>query len=78
MKLKDRVTIVTGAARGIGKAITFAFVREGAKVVLVDLDKEGLTNLKIEIEKRKGEVISILCNISKSIEVSLPHQKGLR
>ncbi len=69
MKLKDRVTIVTGAARGIGKAITFAFVREGAKVVLVDLDKEGLTNLKIEIEKRKGEVITILCNISKSIEV---------
>jgi 3-oxoacyl-[acyl-carrier protein] reductase len=69
MKLKDRVTIITGAARGIGKAITFAFVREGAKVVLVDLDKEGLTNLKIEIEKRKGEVISILCNISKSSEV---------
>jgi 3-oxoacyl-[acyl-carrier protein] reductase len=69
MKFKDRVTIITGGARGIGKAIALTFAREGAKVVLVDLDKEGLTNLKIEIEKRKGEVITILCNISKSIEV---------
>ena len=64
MKFRDRVTIITGGARGIGKAIALTFAREGAKVVLVDLDKEGLTNLKIEIEKRKGEVITILCNIS--------------
>ena len=49
MKFKDRVTIITGGARGIGKAIALTFAREGAKVVLVDLDKEGLTNLKIEI-----------------------------
>jgi NAD(P)-dependent dehydrogenase (short-subunit alcohol dehydrogenase family) len=40
MKLKDRVAIITGGARGIGKAIGSAFVREGAKVCLVDVERD--------------------------------------
>jgi 3-oxoacyl-[acyl-carrier protein] reductase len=67
VKLKDKGAIVTGAARGIGKAIALAFVREGAKVALVDVDKEKLEVLKNEIEKEK--VIAILCDITKSLEV---------
>jgi 3-oxoacyl-[acyl-carrier protein] reductase len=69
MKLKDRVAIVTGAARGIGRAIALTFVREGAKVALVDVDKEKLGILKNEIEKKKGNVITIPCDITKSSEV---------
>jgi 3-oxoacyl-[acyl-carrier protein] reductase len=69
VKLKDRVAIVTGGARGIGTAIALAFIREGAKVVLVDVDKEKLEALKHEIEKEKGKVIAIPCDITKSVEV---------
>ena len=69
MKLKDRVAIITGAARGIGKAIALTFVREGAKVALVDIDQKQLEALRNEIEKRKGESISISCDITKSSEV---------
>ena len=69
MRLKDRVAIVTGAARGIGKAITLTFVREGAKVVLVDVDKERLETLKNEIEKNRKEVMTLSCDITKSPEV---------
>jgi 3-hydroxybutyrate dehydrogenase len=39
MRLKDRVAIVTGAASGIGKEIAATFAREGAKVVIADLNK---------------------------------------
>ena len=71
MKLKDRVAIVTGGARGIGKAIALAFVGEGAKVALVDVDKEKLEILKNEIEKKKGKVITISRDITKSSEVTV-------
>jgi 3-oxoacyl-[acyl-carrier protein] reductase len=69
MKLKDRVAIITGAARGIGKAIALTFVREGAKIVLVDVDKERLETLKNEIEKNRREVMTLSCDITKSPEV---------
>ena len=40
MRLKDRVAIVTGAAQGIGKSIATAYVNEGARVVIGDINAE--------------------------------------
>jgi 3-oxoacyl-[acyl-carrier protein] reductase len=69
MKLKDRVTIVTGGAKGIGKAIALTFVREGAKVVLVDIDRLKLETVKDEIKRGKGEAVAISCDITKNVDV---------
>lgn len=44
-RLQDKTALVTGAASGIGRAITEAFVAEGATVAGVDIDEVGLTNL---------------------------------
>ena len=41
MQLKDKVSVITGAARGIGKAIAERYVKEGAKVVIADLNEEA-------------------------------------
>ena len=41
MALKDKVAVITGAARGIGKAIAERYVKEGAKVVVADLNEEA-------------------------------------
>jgi 3-oxoacyl-[acyl-carrier protein] reductase len=70
MKLKNRVAIVTGAARGIGKAIALAFIREGAKVAIIDSDEERLEILKKEINKENKEAMTIFCDITKSSEVN--------
>jgi 3-oxoacyl-[acyl-carrier protein] reductase len=69
VKLKDRVAIVTGAARGIGKAITLTFLREGGKLAIIDSDRERLEILKKEFEKENKEVIVIPCDITKSSDV---------
>ncbi|MBS3921219.1 MAG: SDR family oxidoreductase [Deltaproteobacteria bacterium] len=71
MKLKGRVSIVTGGARGIGKAIVLTLFREGARVAIVDFDQEGAIALKNEIVKNGGEAIAIPCDISKNAEVKI-------
>ena len=69
MKLKDRAAIITGGARGIGKAIGSAFVREGAKVCLVDVDQGVLETTKNEIRKNGEEILALTCDITKSADV---------
>jgi 3-oxoacyl-[acyl-carrier protein] reductase len=69
VKLKDRAAIVTGAARGIGKAVSLAFVREGAKVALADVEKAGLEALEEEIQAEGGQAIAVTCDVSSSSEV---------
>lgn len=59
--LKDKVAIITGAASGMGKAQAYLFAKEGAKVVLVDINEESLK----EIEQKIGEnALAIKADIS--------------
>ncbi|MDN4592488.1 SDR family NAD(P)-dependent oxidoreductase, partial [Polycladomyces subterraneus] len=51
MRLKDRVAFITGAGRGIGKAIARRFAQEGAKVCLTDIDEAGVHASAEELEK---------------------------
>ena len=48
--LKGRVVIITGSASGIGKAVTYAYANEGAKLALADINIDGLNELKKELK----------------------------
>jgi 3-oxoacyl-[acyl-carrier protein] reductase len=78
MRLKDRVAVVTGAARGIGRAVAWIFAGEGAKIVLVDLEKAGIEALQEEVRKRGGEALAVPCDVSKASEVKEMIEKVLR
>jgi 3-hydroxybutyrate dehydrogenase len=49
MRLQDKVAIVTGAASGIGKEIALVFAREGAKIVIADLNQKGADAVAAEL-----------------------------
>jgi 3-oxoacyl-[acyl-carrier protein] reductase len=63
------VAVITGAARGIGRAIALAFVGKGAKVALVDIDAEALERVREEIGERGGQALSLPCDVSQSSAV---------
>jgi dehydrogenase/reductase SDR family protein 4 len=64
--LQDKVAIVTGASRGIGKAIAEAFVREGATVVISGRRQETLDQVAREIGPRAKPVV---CHVGKADHV---------
>ena len=64
MRLKDRVIIVTGSARGLGKVYAKALAKEGAKVVLADILGDQVKDTASEIEKMGGEVVAIKTDVS--------------
>ncbi len=64
MKLDRRVAIITGAAAGIGEAAARLFAKEGARLVLVDLEAETLAKLVEELETTEAVVLDITGDVS--------------
>ncbi len=63
MKLKDKTAIVTGSASGIGKEIALTFAREGAKVVIADLNKSAADATAAEIRAAGGQAIGVAMDV---------------
>ena len=67
--LRGKVAIITGAAKGMGKADSIKLANAGAKVVLCDIDVAGCQLVADEIKKNRGESIVIKCDISKKADI---------
>jgi 3-oxoacyl-[acyl-carrier protein] reductase len=75
MRLTEKVAIVTGAAQGIGRALSLGLAREGARVVLADINAQGAEAAAAEIEKNGSE--SLACRVDVSQAESVENLKEL-
>lgn len=69
MRFSGKVALVTGAARGIGEAIALTLAREGARVIVVDVDLEGAQRVAQEIRALGQEALAIRADVSQREEV---------
>jgi len=65
----NRVVVVTGAAGGLGRTSAYAFAREGAQLVLVDVNEQGLTETAAEIRKQGGTAATHRVDLSLEAEI---------
>jgi len=71
MQLQDKVAVVTGGSSGIGRAAALGFAREGAKVVIADVNVEGSQESVRMIEEAGGAATFIKCDISSPTDVEM-------
>jgi len=67
--LKNKVAIVTGARRGIGEAIALSLAKNGAKVVVTDIDQEDCEKVVKEIEKLGSEGLALKLDVTDEEEI---------
>ncbi|MBI5359199.1 MAG: 3-oxoacyl-ACP reductase FabG [Planctomycetes bacterium] len=69
MRLKDRVALITGAGGGIGEAVAVRFAKEGARVVINDVNPDGANKVADTIKSAGGEAIVIKADVTNKPQV---------
>jgi len=77
-RFRDQVALVTGGAQGIAKAIAVRLAREGAKVVIADIDRKMMRRTAEEIAKEGGIVRTLDCDVRSESQVNRMVAKVIR
>ncbi len=67
--LKDRTAVVTGGASGIGRALALLFAREGANVVVADLDEAGMAETVAGVSQAGRRALAVKTDVSRLADV---------
>jgi len=70
VNLEDKVALVAGAGAGIGRAVALRLAREGAAVVVADVDEDAGTDTVSEIRSRGGRAAFVLADVASEADVS--------
>lgn len=77
-RLKDKVAVVTGGAKGIGRAIAAAYGREGAKVIIADVDEATAARTADSITAGCGQAVAVRCDITRQADIDNLFDQTLR
>jgi NAD(P)-dependent dehydrogenase (short-subunit alcohol dehydrogenase family) len=69
MRLNDKIAVVTGAGSGMGKSIAIVYAKEGARVVVSDINEASANATVDEIKSNGGEAIAVLANVAKEEDI---------
>jgi NAD(P)-dependent dehydrogenase (short-subunit alcohol dehydrogenase family) len=75
MLLADRVAIITGGAKGMGRGMALRFAEEGCSVAVIDIAVAEANDVAAEVSKRGREGLAVACDVTKSAEVRDAVQK---
>jgi NAD(P)-dependent dehydrogenase (short-subunit alcohol dehydrogenase family) len=67
--IESKVAIVTGGGGGIGSAIVLRFAREGAKIIIADIDGESAQSLSAELSTQRVDAVPIVTDVTKKQSV---------
>ncbi len=70
-RLAGKSAVITGAAKGIGRATADLFATEGARLVATDIDAAGLERLREDLDSRGAECVTVLGDVSKPDDARL-------
>ncbi len=65
LEIKEAVAVISGGAGGIGEELAKYWVRHGGKVVLGEINSEGLNRVEAEIKAMGGQVVTMVCDTTK-------------
>src|SRR5439155_5132784 len=68
--IRGKRALVTGAASGIGRAIALALARQGAELIMVDIDEANLRASASAAEKFGSKVMVMVCDLSQAAQVT--------
>jgi len=77
MRLQNKVAVVTGAASGIGKEIAATFAREGAKIVIADLNEQGASAAADELKSRGAQALGVAMDVTSEAAVEAGMAKAI-
>ena len=69
MRLKDKVAFITGAGSGVGRATALIFAKEGAKIVIADIDANGGCQTVDMVKQQGGDAVFVFCDVGVDAEV---------
>jgi 3-hydroxybutyrate dehydrogenase len=77
MRLKDKIAVITGGASGIGKEIAMTFAREGAKIVIADLDQKAADATAAELDAASGRALGVAMDVANEDQVNAGIDKAI-